>query len=232
MLTKRFYLPSNGSGTSTPPIVPPLSGLWQNGASGAWSLMPEVPNNTPFTSRTVAETVAGSAYAGAYNFVSALLPEDIIITRVRVALQASSGSGSNPTYLAANVRTVKALDLSTAATIFSGHGGGPSAGGFVFVTRELSLITETPVGAGEHLVVETGLYCVNSVATSMGGALKVGDPTAGTDAAVGDTGEKRGWVEITYEPAGFPAYLGSTEVSKLYLGSTEVGAAFLGAAEL
>jgi hypothetical protein len=233
--TRRLYMPSNSSGVNTPAVTPAApAGPWQAGAFGTWSRMAEIPTDTAFASRTLQETQAGSAYTGGYGFVSDELPEGALLSKIRVCMQASSGSGTNPTFLAAHIRTLKASDLSTVATLYSGYEGVSSAGAFTFVTREIRVPVDVLVGAGEHLVVETGLYCVNSVSTSMGGALKVGDPTTGTDAAVGDTGEKRAWVEYEYSfpDSGFPGYVGSTEVSKLYLGATEVSAAFLGSTEL
>jgi hypothetical protein len=253
----RFYLPASG----TPAVTPGgLGSIWDDTASVPVIPLTTTPSNTALTTTGKAEVDVADAYDVALaQFVSAALPaksfsgsfiamlgfQESISTanmkaQIVVRLVKPDGTERAVLYAGNSVTAVSQVASATDREFASSSNHG--------LRRFVAPITPASATAGDFLVVEIGYRANNTVTTSFTGSLRIGDPTAGSDAGLTDdvaTTSGRTWIEFAGDlfeaegtvtvDGGLPAetdeaLAGTVAVGALVQGglSTETDSAFAG----
>jgi hypothetical protein len=200
--TTRHYLPSTASGANTPPAAPPIGAMWTATGSPSRSLLRDTASGSGYASRTVTESTPGSAYTTPYQFVGPELAGGLVPAAARLVMKCSTAGSSYQTQLAFRLAVVSSDGATVRAELFSGHGGTANTSAFLSTARAVAT-GELPyysTVAGDRLVLETGLWVIdtNTTTSGRGGNIGVGDPLAGADLLDGQTTDGRAWLEVDW----------------------------------
>jgi len=222
----RFYFPSSGSANNAQ-VQPPIGSLWQSSGSIARYRLGVEPAGTSEAGRTLAETLPGPAYAGAYQFVSDPLAAGMWLESFRLlVMTANSSSVGSTVSLAARVALVNNAGTAVRGELYAGRSTAVAGPGITaHVAHEIAAnVAQVATSDGDRLVVELGLYVDNAVSTSAGGNIRVGDNLADYD--IPTAGATGGRPFFEGEFGGVPYVAGAVGVESASSGTTRrVGAA-------